>query len=118
MQCTVTEMYLPWDDPGPPPDPPPLQAWVEVSTHGAPMRRFMLVPAAPAEIAKEEWVRVSDILWRLDDRWTVRREGPYWRAFRGVSATLCGFSVATEAMHEAELLRAADWAYSAPGALT
>ena len=78
----------------------------------------LVVPAAPAEIAKEEWVRVSDILWRLDDRWTVRREGPYWRAFRGVSATLCGFSVATEAMHEAELLRAADWAYSAPGALT
>ena len=112
----VTGMYLPWDDPGPLPESPPLQTWVEVSTYGAPMRRFMLVPAAPAEMMKDEWVRVSDSLWRLDDRWTVRREGPYWRAFRGSAATLCGFPAATEAMHEAEFLRAADRAYSAPGA--
>ena len=58
------------------------------------------------------WQRITDTLYRLDDTWTVVLEpGLQWRAYRGNSATLCGFANVGAAMDEAERLRKEDEAY-------
>ena len=54
------------------------------------------------------WQRITPTLYRLDETWTVRLDGQQWFAYRGNSATLCGFANVVEAMEEAERLRAVE----------
>lgn len=58
------------------------------------------------------WQRINGNIYRLDDVWTVVFEpGAQWRAYRGNSATLCGFADVGAAMEEAERLKKEDEAY-------